>query len=170
MINKLLFAALLFTAGCLQAQEAVVTTEAALRPVVEFPSRTGLVNDFENIFSAQQSKELNKVLTDYEAKTGRKIVVASLTSIAPYERFDEYARELSDNWQVGSADKSDGLSIIFSKSLRQIRVSTGYGDDQTLTNETCKKVIDDVIIPQFKKGDFYEGVKLGVVELINLWQ
>jgi len=164
----LLFVSLLL-AGSLQAQEAAVAAEVAAEAKISFPAKAGLINDMEGIFTPQQSKELGKIVTDYEAKTGRKIVVVSVASIAPFERFDDYSTELASQWQIGSEDKSDGVAIFFSKSLRQIKVSTGYGDEQSLSNEHCKTIIDTVIIPELKKGDFYQGIKLGVQELIRTW-
>lgn len=169
LIKTLLFVTVL-SALPLKAQETALPPDVAATATISFPTRIGFVNDLEGIFTPQQSTELEEILSSYEKKTGKKIVVASLSTITPFAQFDEYARQLSEKWEVGSADRSDGLSVMFSKSLRQIRISTGYGENQSLTNEACKNIIDTVIIPEFKKGDFYNGVKLGVQELIKIWQ
>ena len=34
----------------------------------------------------------------------------------------------------------------------------------------CKNVIDKTIIPEFKNGEYYSGIKSGLKELIELWE
>jgi len=53
--------------------------------------------------------------------------------------------------------------------LRKIRISTGYGTENILTDEICQKIIDEKIIPEFKKGNYYEGIEIGIIELIDKW-
>ncbi len=60
--------------------------------------------------------------------------------------------------------------ILFSKNLREIRISTGSGTEQKLTDEICKNVIDKTIIPEFKNGEYYSGIESGLNELIKLWE
>jgi len=53
---------------------------------------------------------------------------------------------------------------------RQIGIATGLGIELILTDEICKDVIDQTIIPEFKEGKFYDGIKNGVTELIEKWK
>jgi uncharacterized protein len=161
----------IFTTLNLHAQETTITEPItdSTAVAVSFPEAIGYVNDFEGLFTEEQVKELEKIISDFKAKSGNEIVVASVSSIQPYEKFDEYALDLSRHWKVGSAEEDNGLTLIFSKTLRQIRISTGTGTETRFTNEECKKIIDEFIIPEFKKGYFYEGVKIGLKELITRW-
>ncbi len=59
--------------------------------------------------------------------------------------------------------------IVFSPTLRNVRINTGYGVEHILTDEICKVVLDDFILPEFKKGNYYQGVNVGVDELIKHW-
>ncbi|REH45858.1 TLP18.3/Psb32/MOLO-1 phosphatase superfamily protein [Tenacibaculum gallaicum] len=62
------------------------------------------------------------------------------------------------------------MTIVFSKTLRKIRISTGIGTEHILTDEICKDVIEKTIIPKFKKGEYYLGIEKGITELIAKWQ
>ena len=53
---------------------------------------------------------------------------------------------------------------------RQIGIATGFGTELILTDEICENVIDQTIIPEFKNGDFCDGIKNGVIELIEKWE
>lgn len=86
------------------------------------------------------------------------------------ENFDEYALGLSRFWGVGTKDKNNGLTIVLSPRLRKMRISTGLGTEKILTNEICKNVLQTIIIPEFKKGKYFDGLDKGIDELIILWK
>lgn len=44
------------------------------------------------------------------------------------------------------------------KDDRKIRIATGSGIEDILTNEDCQHIIDDNIIPNFKNKDYYKGL------------
>jgi uncharacterized protein len=135
-----------------------------------FPKSIGIINDYGQIFTESQRLELSKILYDYDMETTRQIVVITVDSITPYSDIQKYASDLGHEWRVGSAGKDNGLVIVLCKPIRQIAISTGYGTELVLTDEICKNVIDQVIIPEFKNGDYYAGIKKGVLELIEKWK
>jgi len=136
----------------------------------KFPKPTGYVNDFEDLLNEEQEKELAKFLTDYEQKTTNEIAVITMNSIEPYSDFNQYAIDLSNNWGIGKKEKDNGLTIIVSKSMKKIRVTTGIGTERILTDEFCKKVIDQFMVPKFKEGDYYNGIRQGLTVFIKQWE
>lgn len=129
-----------------------------------------IINDYDSIFSPLQRKELSDILYDYNIKTTRQIVVVTIDSILPYSNIQKYATDLSNYWGVGDAERNNGLTIVMCNPCRQIGIVTGYGTELVLTDEICKSVIDNVIIPEFKNGKYYDGIKKGVTELIEKWK
>ncbi|WP_114783681.1 TPM domain-containing protein [Botryobacter ruber] len=137
---------------------------------VDFPKPIGYVNDFENLFTAEQVKKLTEVITLYEQKTTNEIAVITIDSIEPYSDFNQYAVDLSKSWGVGKSGKNNGLTIVFSSSLKNIRISTGTGTEKILTDELCKSIIDQFMVPKFKEGQYYEGIAIGLAELMKQWK
>ena len=129
-----------------------------------------IINDYDSIFSPSQRKELSDIIYDYNIETTRQIVVVTIDSISPYSEIQKYATDLGNYWGVGDAEKNNGLTIVMCNPCRQIGIATGLGTELILTDEICKDVIDQTIIPEFKNGNFYDGVKNGVVELIEKWK
>ena len=70
---------------------------------------------------------------------------------------------------VGQAEKNNGLVLLVCKPCQQVTIATGNGTKKVLTDDICQNVINEKIIPEFKKGDFYNGIKKGVEELIEKW-
>ena len=135
-----------------------------------FPKPIGYVNDYGNVFAESQQVNLSKKLTNYKTKTTREIVIVTVDSIKPYNDLHKYATDLGNTWGVGTAEKNNGLVIVLCKPCQGITIATGLGTEKILTDEICKEVIDKTIIPEFKKGDFYNGIYNGVNELIKKWE
>ena len=135
-----------------------------------FPFPIGFVNDYEHIFTKEQNEKLEKLISDYEKLTTREIAIVTINSIEPYDNFKDFSTDLSNDWGVGKYKKDNGLVIVFSKNLKELRISTGNETEKILTNEICKKIIDNFMIPEFKNGKFYTGIEKGLIELINKWK
>lgn len=131
--------------------------------------KSQIINDYDSIFSISQRKELSDIIYDYNIETTRQIVVVTVDSISPYSEIQKFATDLGNFWGVGDAKKNNGLLIVMCTPCRQIGISTGFGTELILTDEICKEIIDKIMIPEFKNGDYYNGIKKGVAELISKW-
>lgn len=128
-----------------------------------------IINDYDNLFTTIQINELSDIINNYNLKTTRQIVLVTIDSITPYTDIQKYATDLSNYWGVGTSEKNNGLTILLCKSCKKITIVTGTDTQLILTDEICKKVIDETIIPEFKQGNYYTGIKNGILELINMW-
>lgn len=136
----------------------------------KFPEPVGYVNDFENVFSKEEKAELTQIITDFEAATSNEIAIASIEEIGDYTDFNEYAFDLTNHWGVGKKGKDNGLTIIFSKNLRKIRINTGTQTQKILTDEICEDILYKDIFPEFKKGNYFIGIKTALLEFIKKWK
>ena len=134
-----------------------------------FPIPLGIINDYSDVLSRDEELELWGILYKYDVKTTRQIVVVTIDNISGYDDIQKYASDLGNEWGVGTAEKDNGLVIVLSIPLRQLGIATGAGVDHILTDEICKRVIDNIFIPEFKKGEYYKGIKKGINELIEIW-
>ena len=128
-----------------------------------------IISDYDSIFSPSERKELSDIIYNYHIETTRQIVVVTIDNIFPYSDIKKFATDLSNYWGVGDAEKNNGLTIVMCNPCRQITIVTGFGTEKILTDEICKEVIDQTIIPEFKNGNYYDGIKTGVNELIVKW-
>ena len=133
----------------------------------KFPDKIGYVNDFEGIFTNEQISELNGIIANQEKETTNQIVIASIKSFAPFENMFDYSLKLSNYWGVGQKDKNNGIAIVFGKQIRQIRIQVGFGLEKKLKNEEVKAIIHNVMIPEFKKDDYFMGIKNGLTAIVK---
>ena len=172
--NRFLFlflATLFLQASC---QSSTQTTKAPLQtnqspsPTDSLPKSVGYVNDFENLYTIEEQKHLDELITEFEDAT---TVQMALVSIPAYfiknGNIDDYTLQLGRTWGVGRKDKNNGILIGISSELRHMRIQNGTGIETILSNAETKRIVDSFFIPEFKKGNYYAGTLKGIQEVMK---
>ncbi len=129
-----------------------------------FPKQTGYyVNDYENVLTEKQKKELNDTLQKFDIKTNVQILILSVPTIKPYTDIHKYSVDLGNNWNL--AQKS--ILIVLSKQNRNIAIATTVIAEKILTDSLCKSIIDYDIVPELKKDNYYKGLEKGAFSIMN---
>ena len=136
---------------------------------IRFPARPlGWTSDFENIFTSEQINELDSTISSFEKETKNEIAIVTIDSSSTNkEEFDNLILTISNYWGVGKKGLNNGITIGISIGLRKIRICNGYGIEAKLTDAETKKIMDDIILPEFKKGNYFAGTKNGVLALMH---
>lgn len=159
---------LLITASCGLLKKSQVDKPFSTKTEnAVFPQPVGYVNDFENILTEQEEKELTAIIKKHEAQTTDQIAIVTLTSLEPYDNIDDYSLDLANYWGVGQKEKNNGVLIALGKDLREIRIQNGYGIEKRLTDTETKIIIDEIMIPYLKKDQYFEGLKKGIEAIIE---
>lgn len=149
----------------------VMTGARAADGFVAVPAHAARVTDQAGMLTAQQRSALDGVLADYERKTGSQIAILLLPSTAP-EAIEQYSIRVADAWKLGRQGVDDGVLLVVAKdnpsALRRLRIEAGRGVQGTLTDAQSKRVLQDVIAPHFRQGDFYGGLAAGVSSIAAL--
>lgn len=113
-----------------------------------------------NLLSTEQEKALEQKLIRYSDSTSTQIVIAIISSTKG-EDINFIGAQWGQKWGIGQAKKDNGILVLLAKDDRKIAISTGYGVEGSLTDFMSKRIIENVILPQFKQGDFYGGLNKG---------
>lgn len=133
----------------------------------KLPPSTGWINDFEELFTPQQEKVLDSLVTAFEKETTIEIAVVTLdTTATEKERFDELILHIHNTWGVGKKETNNGIVIGISAGYRTLRISNGYGIEKLWSNAETKQLIDADFVPFFKQGAYYQGVENGLKALM----
>lgn len=132
-----------------------------------FPDPVGYVSDFENLYSIQEQKIISELITAFEDKTSNQIAIATIPDLGNYDNIDDLSFDLANFWGVGQRDKDNGVLLVISSAKRKVSIKTGYGVEKLLTDQEAKSIIDNVILPEFKKGEFYKGTQAGLLNIIK---
>jgi uncharacterized protein len=124
------------------------------------PSRETSVYDYIDLLLPDQEKALEQKLIHYSDSTSTQIVVAIIESTEG-ENINYLGAQWGEQWGIGQADKDNGVLVLLARGDRRIAINTGYGTEGSLTDALSKRIIETVIIPEFKHGDYYAGLNLG---------
>ena len=142
---------------------ALVSTAAR----ADYPARpAGPVADYAHVLSAQDAAQLDSELRDYNAKTGRAIIVATVPSLDG-QTVEDYGLALAEKWGIGGAKSQNGVLLLVAPSERKLTIRTARGVDTRLTDIMSGRIIRDVIVPQFKAGRMSQGIVDGVGAIIQ---
>ena len=78
------------------------------------------------------------------------------------ETIEQYSIRVAEAWKIGRKKIDDGALLVVAKNDRKLRIEVGYGLEGALTDVTSKRIIDEVITPKFRSGDFAGGISDGV--------
>ena len=124
------------------------------------PAKETSVYDEINLLTNSQKNYLEQKLIRYADTTSTQIVIAIISS-TNNDDISLVASNWGHKWGVGQAEEDNGIFILLAKDDREIDISTGYGIEYRLTDILAERIINRVIIPEFKKGDFYSGLDKG---------
>lgn len=134
----------------------------------------GYINDFENVFSEEERLKLDSLVISIEKESTIEIAVVTIDTLmvniwdSNYDQrlsFDTLTLLIAKKWRIGKKGKDNGILIGFSTEMRRIRIQNGYGIEKKISNEETKNIIDNIIRPQFKQGNYYDGVLEGILAL-----
>lgn len=130
------------------------------------PAPTKPVFDQANLLPADREAALDARLTEYNRRTGRALVVATVSSLEG-EPIEMYAVKLFETWGIGGAKSDQGLLLLVAPTERKVRIETGYGLHQYVTDALSGRIIRNDITPRFKQGDYPSGIEAGVNALVT---
>ena len=131
------------------------------------PSPPRLVNDLASMLSAEEISSLEKKLDDYNDSTSTQICIVTVNNLDGDEA-GNYAFMLGDKWGIGRKQKDNGVLILISKETHDAFIATGRGMEGAVTDVHCKRIIENIIVPNFKDGKYYDGLSGAVDAIIKL--
>lgn len=134
-----------------------------------FPRRpdgeTNVIADEAGLITASDAASINEIARRLRVDKKIPIVVVTIRSLAAHgaghRSVNRYATALFDAWGIGFEEHNYGMLLLVAKGDRKARIELGAGWGHAHDDE-AREVMDDLIIPAFKAGDFSEGIVSGV--------
>ncbi|MDR7285228.1 uncharacterized protein J2X84_004077 [Pseudomonas corrugata] len=130
-----------------------------------FPSLTGRVVDNAQMIEPSVREQLTQQLKAHETATGEQLVVVTLPDLQGTDIAD-FGYQLGRAWGIGQKDKNNGALLIVARDERKLRIEVGYGLEDRLTDAQSSVIINQVITPAFKAGNFSKGISDGVAAML----
>ena len=133
---------------------------------LDVPRLQGYVNDYGGMISSSAKSKIEEGLKAFEQSDSTQLVILTIPSLEG-ENIEEFSIKVAEAWKIGQQQKDNGILLVVSKQERKIRVEVGRGLEGRLTDLMAGRIIDQVIKPRFKQGDFDAGFIAGASALIS---
>lgn len=131
---------------------------------LEVPFLTGRVQDEAGILGPETRSRIEASLLALEKDTGAQVAVLTVPSLEG-DPLEDFSMRVVDTWKLGREGVDDGVLLLVARDDRKIRIEVGYGLEGTLTDAASRRVIDGLMTPRFRQGDFDGGVEAATTAL-----
>ncbi len=152
----------LIVAVALTATATVASAQGSTFP--EQPDGRGFISDSANLISSSDAQAISEMAESLLTDKAVPIIVVTIQSLTAYKAYggiESYARELFDAWGIGLSEWNHGILLLVSVEDRKARIELGADWGQSRNGET-DLIMDSLIVPAFKRGDFSAGIADGV--------
>jgi uncharacterized protein len=125
------------------------------------------VTDLTGTLTPDQQSALEARLAAFEQQKGSQIAILIVPTTQP-EDIAQYSIRVVDVWKLGRKGVDDGVLVLLAKADRALRIEVGYGLEGSVPDAIARRIADEVMIPRFRKGDFYGGFSAGIDRLIGV--
>jgi uncharacterized protein len=131
----------------------------------QLPELKSYANDFTGTLDQEQLSALNYRLQTFDDSTSNQLVLLIVPTINDYP-LEEYANETAVKNKIGSKKNDNGILFLIVKDDKKIRIEVGYGLEGALPDALANSIIRNVVVPDFKRNDYYSGISNGINAII----
>lgn len=120
------------------------------------PPPTAHVMDYVGLLSEPERDQLEHTLRELERRTRAQMVVAFFSTLEG-EDIGHFSFRLANAWGIGGKGIGGGLLVVFTHD-RQLHLGFGRGLESTISNADAQNIIETLIVPRFRVGEYVAGV------------
>jgi len=147
----------LFAAAALLASALGPAAPARARePLPPAPARW--VSDRAGVLSTAAAAGIDRELEAFEREQGSQVLVAIFRRLPADEVREDWTQRVAESWRVGRARQDDGVVLCVFVEDRRLRLEVGYGLEGALTDLESRLILEEVLVPRLREGDWDGGV------------
>ncbi len=176
MTNPIRFAAVLSAAAALTTAILLpddAAAQAAGQITVPRPGQREFIADRADLIAPADEEKIRTLCDSLLTDKATPIIVVTIESMAQYGgeamRIETFAMLLFNEWGIGHAELkgqswNTGILLLVSKADRKARIELGayWRHEQDVL---AQQIMNEQLIPRFKRGDFSGGIVAGVESL-----
>jgi uncharacterized protein len=144
----------------------VLILRACVARALEVPPLRARVNDRAGMMREHAVAQLEEWLGQFETQTVHQIAVLTIPSLNG-DSLEDFSIRVAETWKIGHKGADDGVILIIARDDRKIRIEVGYGLEGALPDAIANRIIQEVIVPQFRDQDFSGGIESGTLAIIQ---
>lgn len=131
------------------------------------PTLSGRVNDYAHLLNDSAIAGIEAELARLDTQDSTQIVVLTIDSLDG-EPIEEFALKTAQKWLLGQNGIDNWALLVVARNERKIRIEVGYGLEGKLTDLLSGRIIRDIMVPEFKRGNFSLGIQNAVKAMVGI--
>ena len=124
------------------------------------------VIDRAEILTPTTERTLTALLEAHEDSTSNQLAILTIPSLDG-DVLEDYALRVAETWALGTEENDNGVLVLIAHQDRKIRIEVGYGLEGDLPDVAASRIINNVMVPRFRSGDFDGGVLEGTQAILG---
>ena len=138
-----------------------------LASALDVPPLKGRVNDYAGLMPPARAQALEQRLEQFENGTGHQIAMLTIPNLGG-EDIEGFGIRVAESWKIGKKKFDNGAILIVAQNDRKLRIEVGYGLEGALPDAIASRIINEVIVPRFRGGDFPGGIEAGADAIMKV--
>ena len=134
---------------------------------VSYPQSSGYVVDQSGIIDSAAQSRIEAWALELKQKTTAEVSVVTVDSTEPLS-IEEYAVNLFQRFGIGQKGKDNGVLLLVAYKDHRMKIEVGYGLEGAVTDAYSSQIINGIMTPEFKAGNFSEGIEKGTAAIVTL--
>jgi uncharacterized protein len=134
---------------------------------LEVPPLRGRVNDYAGVLPGDRAQALESQLAAFEKETGHQIAVLTIPSLEG-DALEDFSIRVAESWKIGKKGFDNGAILLIAQKDRKLRIEVGYGLEGVLPDAVANRIVQEVIVPRFREGDFPGGIEAGLSAILRV--
>jgi uncharacterized protein len=130
------------------------------------PRLEGRVTDVARVLSEADRERISDLLARYERETSHQIGVLLIPTVSG-ETIESFSLRVANSWKLGQKGLNNGMLITMAMKERAVRIELGVGMEKFISNATAQSIINNSMVPAFRKGDYAGGLQAGLEQLMK---
>lgn len=135
--------------------------------VPEKPALLYPIFDEADLLSAQEEELLNQKLIKFYDSSSTEISVIIIPTTKG-EDVNYLATMYGEKWKIGEKEQDNGIVFLIATEDRKFSIQQGRGVERYLTASVAGQILDYIVTPSFKQGNYYQGIDRGTTALMEV--
>lgn len=125
------------------------------------------VMDGAGILSSAEKRQIENFLLNLNNTNGVQIAVLSVKSLGG-ESIESFSLRHAEKFKLGQKGIDNGALLTIALAEHEMRIETGYGTEGALTDALCARIIRNILVPSFRKGEYGQGIYSAVQAMASV--
>ena len=131
------------------------------------PLKEDYLRDDVGLLDREQRKVIIGQLEQQSQKPLGRIYLDILEKLPPDLTIDQYARKRLNEHPRRPNERADKIMLVVVLQSKAVRIETSRDVWPKLSDDYCHYINREVMIPKFKSGSYFAGIKAGIEALIR---